>query len=821
MVLYCLNFKTVIMKIKVFKILIAISLLILNKAESQTITGKVISNNKVIEAATILLLSAKDSSIAKAAVSDTNGLYIFENIKASQYLLHVNLSGTQPYFSNVFFIDSGANKIIETISLKEVKNLEEVVVKSTKPFIVRKIDRTVVNPDALISNAGSNALEVLEKSPGVKVNQDGIISLRGKQGVMVFIDDKPTYMSEADLAGYLRGLPSGSIDIIEIMTNPPAKYDAAGNAGIINIKLKKLKQKGLNGSISTNYAQGIYPRSNNSFNFNYRIDKWNFFSNLGYNYGNSFQDLFINRSYNNAAGNLDFTFNQNSRIRKTPQSGTGKIGADFYASKKMTIGIVYSGFKNTNKGLTLNTATTKSAANQLLNTVLAEVPFNRKNDNNSFNANLNYKFNKKTEVSAAYDYVTYDADQNNSLLNKVFNANGSLNNSTNLISKLPSNLKITSIKSDFTTTIKNGTFEYGAKSSWVNTKNIAEFFDELSGVLQPNWDFSNNFNYKENINAAYINLSWDKGKKFSFQIGTRVENTSIAGNSFGNPTKRDSSFNRNYTNFFPTIFINYKFDTLEKHVLSLNFGRRIERPNYQDMNPFLSPLDRFTLYSGNPFLQPAFAYSLELSYTYKNNFTTTLQFGLFNNTIHETIEQKTGIFYSRPGNVGKQVSYALSTNGNIAVKKWWNIITEAEVSYNKFTAIVYNQVLNNKGPFFGFATTNQFTINKQWSAEWRLNYQTGYYVGQFVTIPQYSMGAAIAKKIMKDKGSIKLNINDMFYSIRAGGDIKAVENSTANWRSRFDSRVIGLTFSYRFSKGKNLQARNLSGANDEKARVKN
>jgi hypothetical protein len=605
------------------------------------------------------------------------------------------------------------------------------------------------------------------------------------------------------------------------MTNPPAKYDAAGNPGIINIKLKKLKQKGLNGSISTNYAQGIHPRSNNSFNFNYRINKWNLFSNLGYNYGNSFQDLFINRSYNNAAGNLDFTFNQNSRIRKTPQSFTGKIGADFYASKKLTIGIVYSGFRNTNKVLTSNTATTKNAANQLLNTVLAKVPEDRENDNNSFNANLNYKFNKKTEVSAAYDYITYDANQNNSLLNEVFNANGSLNNSTNLISKLPSNLKITSIKSDFTTNIKNGKLEYGAKTSWVSTKNIAGFFDELAGILKPNWDFSNNFNYKENINAAYINLSWDKGKKFSFQLGTRVENTVITGYSFGNPTKSDSSFKRNYTNLFPTIFLNYKFDTLDKHVLSLNVGRRIDRPDYQDMNPFLSPLDRFTLYSGNPFLQPTFSYNVELTHTYKSNFSTTFTYSYINNVINETIEQKNGIFYSRPGNIGKQIILSLYTGGSIPVKAWWKIQLESEVSYNKNKAVIYNQQLNSNGAFFGFAATNQFQINKQWSAEWRVNYQTGYYNAQFVTIPQYSTRVAIAKKIMKDKGSLKLNINDMFYTIRAGGDIKAVENSTANWRSRFDSRVIGLTFSYRFSKGKDLQARNLTGANDEKARVKN
>lgn len=809
------------MQKKSFLTIVLNLLLSFNLLQAQTIKGKVISNSNALEGVTVLLLNAKDSSIVKAALTDSSGIYSFEKIKTSKYLLNLTFSGKQAYFSPPFYVDSNTNKNIETISLIDNSNLQEVVVTATKPFISRKIDRTIINPDALISNAGSNALEVLEKSPGIRVDQDGNVSLRGKQGVMIFIDDKPTYMSQADLAGYLRGLPSGSIDVIEIMTNPPAKYDAAGNAGVINIKLKKLNKKGFNGSISTNYAQGIYPRSNNSFNFNYRINKWNFFSNLGYTYNNVFQDLNIYRSYNNAAGNLDFTFNQNSLIRRTPQSFTAKIGADFYASNKLTIGVVYSGFQNKNIGNTNNYATTKNATNQLLNTVVANIPSNKTLVNNSYNVNLNYKLSKATEATVAYDYIKYNANQNNSLLNKVYNANGSLNNSTNLISKLPSNLNITSIKTDFTTSIKNGKIEYGAKSSWVNTQNVAGFFDEVAGSLNPNWDFSNNFNYKENINAGYINWIWDNGKNLSFQIGLRAENTAITGNSFGNPTKRDSSFKRDYTNFFPTFFINYKLDTLENNVLSLNFGRRIERPDYQDMNPFISPLDRFTLYTGNPFLQPTFAYSVELSHIYKSNFTTTFQFSYIDDLANETIEQKNGIFYSRPGNVGKQIIYSIYTGGTIKVRDWWKALLECEVNYTLNKATIYNQELRNNGAFFGFAFNNQFQINKQWSAEFRGNYQTGNYNGQFVTIPRISFGTSLAKKIMKDKGSLKLNINDMFYTIRAGGDIKAVENSTASWRSIFDSRVIGLTFTYRFNKGKSLEARNLIGANDEKSRVKN
>lgn len=787
---------------------------------AQFITGKVVSNNSAVEGATVLLLKTKDSSIAKSALTDVNGIFSFENIKANSYLLKITFSGKLTHFSAAFNYQASSSLNLETVSLIDNGGLGNVTVTANKPFISRKIDRTIVNPDALISNAGSTALEVLEKSPGVQVNQEGIISLRGNSGVVVFIDDKPTYMAASDLAGYLRGLPSASIEVIEIMTNPPAKYDAAGNFGVINIKMKKFTQKGFNGSLSTSYGQGIYARSNNTFNFNYRINKWNFFSSVGYTYGNAFQDLIINRSYFTPAGNLDFSFNQNSLIRKTPQNFTGKIGADFYASKKLTLGFVYNGFRNRADDNTVNYATNKNASNQLLNRVEAFSPADRRVDNNSYNLNLNYKLNAKTEVLAAYDYITYNANQNNSLLNNVYNPNSTLNNSTNLVSKLPSNIEITSAKTDFTSIVKNGKLEYGAKSSWVNTNNVAGFFDEVSTILNPNWEFSNNFSYRENINAGYLNWAWDKGKRISFQAGLRVENTIISGNSFGNPTKKDSSFKRDYTNLFPTLFINYNVDSLGHHVVNLNIGRRINRPNYQDMNPFIYPLDRFTLYAGNPFLQPTFSYNVELSYIYKNNWATTLQYSNVTNQIQESIQQQNGIFYSRPGNFGKQISYTISTNGMIPIKPWWKLQVAAQATYNKFETSIYNQALNNEGTFVVLSPINLFQINKKWSAELRANYQSSIYLAQFITIPQFLMGAAVAKRIMKDKGSLKLNVNDMFYTLRTGGDIKAIENSTANWRSHLDSRVVTLTFSYRFSKGKNLQVRTLTGANEEKARVK-
>ena len=791
-----------------------------------SINGTVLSPGlQKAEAAIVNLLSAKDSVLVKALITDSIGQFEFLITKPDTYLISVSFQGAVKYYTKpIGPINPDQSITLDPIQLiaKTATTLDEVTVASKLPFVEKKIDRTVINPDALITNAGTNALEVLEKSPGVQVDINGNISLRGKQGVMVFIDDKPTYLASADLANYLRSVPSSTLASIEIMTNPPAKYDAAGNAGIINIKLKRTKTKGVNGGINTSYGQGAYARSNNSFNLNYGVNKINFFTNLSYNINNSFQDLFIERQYFKPnTDSLNSTFNQNSYIKREATGFTGKAGFDYYINKKSTFGLVLNGFVNETKNTTTNNAQVGDANAQLESLVKAYSPSDRDFKNQAVNVNYTYKLNNKgKEIAANADYVGYNGVTNQYLLNSIYNPNNVFVSSTNLVSNLPSNIDIWAAKLDYLNPLKNGgRFETGVKSSLVNTNNVANFYDEINGQQKPNYDFSNNFTYKENINAAYVNYSFNR-KKFSFQTGLRFENTNIQGTQLGNPVRNDSSFTRTYNNLFPTIYMLYRLDSLGIHQLGLSAGRRVNRPDYQAMNPFTYPLDRFTLYSGNPYLQPTFSQSVELSHTYKSRFTTAFEFTYVNDVISETIQQENGIFYSRPGNLGQQYAYSLSFNGTFNPTKWWVLQLYTEITQNDFRSNVYGQQLNNKGTYWFLGPTNQFTINKKWSAELSGTYTTSVVTGQFITIPVWTMRMGFSKKILKDMGSLKFNLNDIFYSNQPGGDILAIANSNAKWKSFLDTRVATISFGYRFNKGKSLNARNTGGSDAEKGRVK-
>ena len=679
----------------------------------------------------------------------------------------------------------------------------------------------MLNPDAIIGNAGGNALEVLEKAPGIQVDVNGNISFKGKQGVMVFVDDKPTYMAALDLANYLRSLPAGSIEIVELMSNPPAKYDAAGNSGIINIRLKKNTLKGFNGSLSVSYGQGRYHRTNNSFNINYRLNKINYYANLSWNQNHSYQDLTINRKYFTPSGLYKSAFTQNSYIKREIEGINLKLGADYYISNKSTAGLVISGFENRTFSPVQNRSTVINENNQVDSTVLATNPGDRKWKNGSINLNYTYKINKKgSEISANADYLNYQADITQQLESFNFNPANTVSSKSTLQSFLPADLNIQSFKTDYLSPLKgNAKLEAGVKFSRVKTNNTASVFDIINAISIPNYEFSNKFLYDENINAAYLNYA-KEGKKLSIQTGLRIENTSIRGQQLGNPVIKDSSFVRNYSNLFPTVFLQYKFDSLQKNQMTFSMGRRINRPNYQDLNPFSYPLDRFTYYGGNPFLQPTLAYYAELSHTFDNKITTSIDYSRTDNVIMETNEQRDNIYYSRPGNFAKEVSYGLNINANLQPAKWLTLMLYTELRNVAYRSVIYGQNLDEERFYWYVGPTSQFTITKNLSAELAYTYQSSVLVAQFLTIPVWQMRAGLSQKIMKGKGSLRLNVNDMFFTNKPGGDIRNIANATANWRSILDSRVTNIAFSYRFAKGKTLAARKSGASDEEKSRVK-
>ena len=775
-----------------------------------------------VTGAVVSLLKAKDSSVAKTTLCEKGGNYEFTNVKAGNYLVSISHVGYTRFYSSVITIGADQGVQVPLITLQTAsKELQEIKITAKKPFVERRIDRVVVNPEALFGNAGANALEVLEKAPGILVDLNGNISFKGKQGVMVFIDDKPTFLPAQDLANYLRSLPAGSIESVELMSNPPAKYDAAGNSGIINIRLKKNTVKGINGGLSLSYGQGKYHRTNNSFNINYRINKFNFFSNLSWNQNNSYQDLTINRTYFTPSGVFNSSFTQNSYIKREADGLNLRVGADYYINKKSTAGIVLSGFENRTFSPVENRSKVINSSTQVDSTVFATNPGDRKWRNGSINLNYTYKIdNKGKELSANADYVYYKADITQNLESFNFTPSNILSSKSTLQSLLPATLKVQTAKVDYTNPLPNKSkLEAGAKFSLVNTDNTAAVFDIFNNVTVPNYEFSNRFLYDENINAAYLNYA-KEGKKLSVQAGLRMENTNIRGRQLGNPVIKDSSFVRNYTNLFPTFYLQYKVDSLQKHQLALSIGRRINRPNYQDLNPFSYPLDRFTYYGGNPFLQPTLAYYFELSHTFKNKITTSFDYSITDNIILETNEQRGTIFYSRPGNFGKQISYGMDVTANLQPAKWWTLILYTELRNVSYQSIIYGQVLDERRYYWYIGPTNQFVITKNLSAELAGTYQTSVLVAQFLTIPVWQMRAGLSQKIMKGKGSLRLNVTDLFFTNKPGGDIRNIANATADWRSILDSRVATLAFTYRFAKGKGLNARKSGGSDEEKSRIK-
>jgi len=706
--------------------------------------------------------------------------------------------------------------------IDSAKVLKEVSISTKKAFSVRKLDRVVVNVDALISNAGTSALEVLEKSPGIQVDQNGTISLKGKSNVAIFIDDKPTYLSGEDLQNYLKSLPSSSLEQIEIMTNPPARYDAAGNGGVINIRTKKGTTRGLNGGFTVAINQGKMTRSPNSFNLNLRDGKMNYFTNLSYSYNHSFTDLDINRRYKNEDGTTKSFFNQNSFFDRKGNAGNLKIGADYYQTKSTTWGVVLTGLGRKSTQENNNTSKLLNPSSILDSTITARNIDKIKFYNGGINLNYRHQFDTAGHgITADADYLIFNNQTDQNYYNSSFFANGGLKLQDILTGDLPSRINIYALKTDYTLPLSSAwKMDAGLKMSFTKTDNTADYAYTIAGITKPDYDKSNHFIFDERISAAYLNFSKEM-KHLSVQIGLRAEDTRSNGNQLGNLIKPDSTFKRSYAGLFPTFYLQYKIDTANKHQLGFNYGRRIDRPYYQDLNPFISPLDKFTFYVGNPFLKPSYVQSLELSYTYKNKYTLTSSYSNSKDEVNETIEITNGMYYSRPANLGRQIVKSISFNGSFDPLKWLNINVYSELTNIAVKSDFYTGALNTSGTF-SFSNANaRITLGKGWDAELSGNYRNRMYSAQFILGEIWSANTAVQKKL-SPASTLKLSFNDIFYTSIRTGTINNLAQTEANWINRSDTRNAVLSYSYRFGKAfSSTPKRSESGANEEKNRVKN
>ncbi len=812
---------------------------LLAQTNGHTVKGIIAGNQKKIEAATIYVLRSKDSSITKTGVSDKDGYFTIDHIGDGNYLLSIEAIGYKKFYSNAFklTLSDKATLDLHTLSLLAADAaMNTVVVTSKRPFIEQKIDKTVVNVDASPTNTGLSALEVLEKSPGVTVDNNNNISLKGKQGVIILVDGKPTYLNGDDLANYLKNMSANQIDQIEIMSQPSAKYDASGNSGIINIKTKKNKAAGFNGNISTSAIFANYFKNTNSINLNWRKNKVNLFGNYGYSYWEGFNDLYINRSSRaNRDVNFDRYSNQYSFNRYSGRPQNFKAGIDYYATKKTTLGVAITGNLENDKNTSDSRADIYDSLYKFSQFNQAYSTSHEVWNNLGFNLNFQQKLDTSgSELTADADYIFYHnkniQDNNNYLFSSdsvLIDTKDPLNPNPYLLhGNLPSNIDIYTFKSDYHHPLKKGAIlEAGIKVSYVKTDNDAQYTLQDNNTHEWFVDStrSNHFIYKENINAAYVNLQKEY-KKWSIQLGLRAEQT-IAD---GNQVTKNEAFHKNYTKLFPTTYLSYKAD--DKNTFALSYGRRIERPGYESLNPFQYQLDRYTYRQGNPLLQPQFSHNIELSYNYKGQLNITANYTRTTDIINDvlvTLKQpgdSNYTTYQTSQNIASSDNVGLAVSYNKQLVKWWTVNVFTNVYYNHYKGVINNGG-NNEDINTGMAgfmgnMSNQFDFGKGWTGELSGWFRSEQLVSSTILakpMGMFSFGGA--KKVLKGNGSVRVNVRDPFYlaSFRGTTD---TDQGVTTIKSKWDNRRFILSFNYRFGKSSGQQQRRRNSASeDEQNRI--
>lgn len=790
-------------------------------AQTGSIAGKVfLENHKPAIKATVSLLKLKDSAAVQIAVPDEQGLYLFENIPAGNYRVCVSYAGYKKMYGDALALtEAGKTTAAPDLVLEPAAaTLAGVTVQAKKPFIERKLDRLVVNVENSIVSAGSTVLEVLEKSPGVMINQESGINLKGKSGVTVMIDGKPSPISGTDLLTYLKSIPSANIERIDIITNPSAKYDASGNAGIIDIRFKKDKRDGYNGNAGASIGQGAYPKPSASLSINYRNKRWNIFTTDAFSSPRSFTNFHINRKFfSSPGGEVASVFDQNTFTKQPQQSYNLRGGVDYTAGKKTVVGVLLNStfYTGTRDGLSDADITAADGTLQYTNRTSNLLKDKRYN----LLGNLNVKHELDTagrELTADVDWGRFHARPKQDIFINTFDVNNDPLSSGIQKSDQQSTITVRSFKADYVHPLKGkAKFEAGVKTSFVTTDNDVLFFNIINGNPEIDASRSNHFVYTENVNAVYANYS----KEFattSVQLGLRMEHT----HSKGNQVTTGQNLNRNYAQLFPSAFVSQKLGS--KHELSFSYSRRIDRPTYRQLNPFKLLVDNYTYVLGDPFLRPVFSNSFELGYTFLQKYNITFNYLQSKDAITDVFEQDDASKISSqiPSNMQDFQQISLSVNIPVTIKKWLNSNISASIYNNKYESPLQGGNLNNEYLSWDVNATNSFILgSKGWSAELSGFYQSKNVWGQFIIRDLAQVSAGVQKTSKNKKSVYKLSMADIFYTNHIAVIVK-YQNQDWFTDRRWDSRFVTFSYTYRFGKSTVARSRQrTTGVEDEKRRA--
>lgn len=800
---------------------------------TQSISGSLLdAAGEPVSFANVILQLAADSTIQKVEVSDIDGLFLFTQVKQSDFFITAKYVGLPDLTTPPFSISSGESKKMGELSLAPASlELETATVTAQRAIVEIKSDRTVFNVDGTINSAGGDALTLLRKAPGVMLDNNDNISVLGRAGVLVYIDGKRSPLGGDALTAYLQSLPAEQIDRIDIITNPGAKYEAEGNAGIIDIRLKKNENWGTNGSASISAAQGKTTRSNVSLTLNHREGKWNHYltggvysgANVNTNFFDTFQEeLFVSE---NIRGEGDW------------QGGNLKIGTDYFINDKHTVGVMLNGNYNDRFWESNSLARFAPVATPTLTSNTLRASNTDNGENTNLSGNFNYRYDNKDgeTVNVDFDYGRYAADSESMQPNQYFAADG-VTPTRRVVNAFntPSDIDIYTGQFDYERNLGEGKISAGAKFTKVVSDNTFSFFDVIGGESTLNDDLSNLFLYDEQVEAGYLTYSTSfgpdnkagQGKIFTATGGVRVEHTKSMGDLtvFGNASPQEP-LNLDYWNVFPNAGLTWA--AAPKHSFALNYGRRINRPDYQVLNPFESKLSEISFEKGNPFLQPEIVNNVELAHTFAYRYTTKLSYSRTTDQITRLVfadSTVAGGGFITWDNLSSQSLLSLNVSVPADINKWWNVYFTATGTYQDNQGFYEDGSPNGSTidlQAFNFNMYNQHTFKLPGKVSFEVSgwfSGPGIWGGNFEIKAMGALNLGVQRKFLNDKLRVRVGADDILYTSGWRGSSNFGGQSFSgggNW----DSRRVSLSLNYNFGNEKVKSRKRKTAIDDAAGRI--
>lgn len=792
-------------------------------ADAQRVISGIIEDDggRPLQFANVLLLKPADSSLEKGMISDAHGAYSFQNIKTGKYLISASFTGMDRKFTNIFEFTPDKDFNAGTIILKNnTLQLKSVNLQQKMPMFQQKVDRMVINVKNSITSAGGTALDILEKSPGVTVNRHtNTVAINGKNGVVVMLNGKITYMPMEALVQMLAGISAGNIDKIELITTPPAKYDAEGNAGYINIVLINNPYAGLNGSYFLTAGYGKRELGSAGVNFNYRSAKINLFGNYSFNYNHSIQTV---ESFTQISSSGNIISNTSFSDRDaTRHLHNLRIGLDYQPDSSDIIGFLVSGYNNEWNMTANNGASVMN--NKVLDTIITTV--NKElNHWQNLMGNINFQHTFKPGRVLYFDanYIYYKDNNPNTYANNYFKGSNEYLFRNDLKSGKVTPIHVKVFSGDYTTAIgTKTTMEAGAKASLSKFTNDVSVQNFKQGSWVTDESLSADYLLKENVYAVYTSFTMNPNAKTSLKAGLRYEYTQ----SNLSTAETANIVDRKYGELFPTFYISQKLD--DKNSINFSYSRRITRPSFNDLAPFTIFFDPKTFYTGNPALQPAIANAVQASYVHKN-YIFSLSYTYEKNSIEgfqtQRIDTVHNMVYMSALNFDNEQLANASISLPFTITKWWQMQNNFNFDWHQVNTVYESTPVSLDVFNYNFNITQRFSFPKDLSME-----VTGFYssAGVFGTVkfqPIYQVDIGLQKKFKNKRDILRLAGADIFNTgnYYKTSDQLPVKQTTLRTRLNFGTVAYTITYTHNFGNNSLKGKRDRStGAEDELRRVHN